>query len=307
MMNILITGSNGFIGRNLVEYFSSKTYKILTPKRIELDLTNADAVAEYFNQHPIDIILHCAMVTHNRETSLGKYAGDVVEKNLRMFFNLQRCMTKPMRMIHLGSGAEYSRLFWHHKICEDFFDRHIPEDSYGYAKYAISKYVQKCDNVTCLRIFGIFGKHEDYIYRFISNAIIKNLLRMPIIINQNAIYDYLYVADFARIMEYFALHEPEKNFYNITPSNSIDLLSIARIINDVSGYCSEIVVLNEGYGLECTGDNQSLLKEIGDFQFTKYEHAIKELFQYYSENMHTINIEAIRKDNYLEYIRQLNK
>ena len=37
--SILLTGSGGFIGKNLKQYLKNK-YKLLTPRSYELDLTN---------------------------------------------------------------------------------------------------------------------------------------------------------------------------------------------------------------------------------------------------------------------------
>ena len=136
-MKLLITGSTGFIGKNLKEYFSLyNKYTVLAPNETELDLTNADDVKFFLDKHNVDIIIHSA--TTLRSGTI--YPQDVCEKNLRMFFNLIRMKSDHVKIINLGSGSEYSRAHWQPKMNENFFDKHVPEDPHSYSKYIISKY-----------------------------------------------------------------------------------------------------------------------------------------------------------------------
>lgn len=302
-MNILVTGAQGFIGRNLVEKFLSENYQVQLPTVEELDLTNSKCVEEFFKKNSINIILHAATTLRNGLT----YPTDSCEKNLRMFFNLLRQMTPDMKMINLGSGSEYSRQYWFKKMDEKYFCSHIPSDSHSFSKYIISKYIEnnKNLNLVTLRIFGIFGKYEDFRYKFISNAIAKNLMKMPITINQNVIYDYIYINDFYEVVKYFVNNEVKHSSYNITPTNSIDLISIAKIINEISDYESKIHVLNDGIGVEYSGNNHRMLTEIGNFNFTKYNKSIFNLFGYYKKNISKLDRKALINDEFLEYAKRL--
>jgi GDP-L-fucose synthase len=84
-------------------------------------------------------------------------------------------------------------------------------------------------------------------------------------------------------------------------------LTIANLINKVSEYESEIKILNEGIGVEYTGDNRKLLSEIRDFKFTPLDTAIAELYEYYKENVDSLDVDAIKQDAYLDYAKSLNK
>ncbi len=301
-MNILITGAGGFIGRNLSEYLADRSH-VFAAGYGDLDLLDESAVKEYIEKNRIEVIIHCAAVGGSRKSNYDLNRIDIVEKNLRMFFNLQRCLTPDMRMIQLGSGAEYDRLHWRPKMPEDYFDQHVPGDSYGYSKYVISKYLDNTVNITCLRIFGLFGKYEDYRYKFISNAIVKNLVRMPIVIYQNVLFDYLYIDDLVRIIEQVIHEMPARKHYNVTPAESIDILTVAGIINQVSDFKSEIRVLSDGMNTEYTGDSSRLLSELGDFKFTGYREAIAALFRYYQTVLDALDVKAVQSDAYLESCR----
>ncbi|KKU76040.1 MAG: NAD-dependent epimerase/dehydratase, partial [Candidatus Wolfebacteria bacterium GW2011_GWA1_47_6] len=278
-------------------------YVVFAPLRNELNLIDDDAVGVFLKKNNIDVIIHSATTSLSGKT----YPLEVCEHNLRMFFNLQKHMTPAIKLINLGSGSEYGRSHWHKKMAEEYFDEHIPEDSHSYSKYLISKYVRdiNSEQLVCLRLFGIFGKYEDYRYKFIANAIVKSLLGMPIVINQNVVYDYLYINDLYKIIGHFIHNDSKEKIFNVTPTESIDLVTIANIINELSGNTTEIQVLNPGIGVEYSGDNKKLLSEMGDFKFTSSKAAIAELYAYYRTIQDNLDVDAVGQDLYLNYAKEL--
>lgn len=300
MKKVLITGAGGFIGRNVAEYFGSKTdeYRVFSALHAELDLLDEKAVKLFISGKKIDLVVHCASVGGSRKTGYDTGATDVVDRNLRMFFNLVRALPASTRLINMGSGAEYG--IRKHKVKEDEFDGRVPAAAYGYAKYVMSKYIEKTDNMLCLRIFGLYGKYEDYSFKFISNAIVKNLIGMPIVIYKNVVFDYLYMPDFLKILEYFIGHRTSIKHVNVTPTRTIDLLTIAKMINRVAAVKSEVRILNKGTNAEYSGNNSRLLKELGKFGFSPHEAAIAELYAYYAGNLDSLDLAAVKKDAYLK-------
>jgi len=302
-MTILLTGASGFVGKNLVEFFKNDEYEVLAPDIGVLDLRDQAAVANFLADNQIDTIVHCATTLR----IATDYPESVCEDNLRMFFNLLRAKKTGTKLINFGSGSEYSRAFWHEKMDESFFGQHIPADSHSFSKYLISKYIEDSHdpNLLTLRIFGIYGKYEDHRYKFISNAICKNLLQMPIVINQNVCYDYLYINDFYKIVKYFIDHDVPRRAYNATPTTPIDLVSIAETINRISPYQSEIQVLNEGIGVHYSGSNRHLLNTMKGIKLSSHEEAIQDLFAYYQSNQDLIDREALQEDEFLSYAKSL--
>ncbi|OGS59599.1 MAG: hypothetical protein A3J79_14245 [Elusimicrobia bacterium RIFOXYB2_FULL_62_6] len=301
--NILITGAGGFIGRNLAEFLGAKKdlYKVFAARHSDLELLDEKAVKTFIRAKKIDLVLHCSNTGGSRKTGYDSGATDVVLKNLKMFFNLARALPASARMINMGSGAEYG--VRRRKIKETAFDAVVPADAYGFSKYVVSKYIEKADNILCLRIFGLYGKYEDYRFKFISNAIVKNLLGMPLVINQNVRFDYLYIADFLEIVERFIKRKPAFKHINITPTKSVDLLTAAAIINGIAAKKSPVKVLNPGLNAEYSADNSRLLQEVPGFRFWTYEEGIAELYKYYAANLDSLDLSSVRKDPYLAKCR----
>ena len=291
-MKIFITGGSGFIGRNLVEYLKPK-YQVFAPTHKELELLNESAVREYFNRHKFDIVIHNAVRPGHRN---AKDPSNQLYNNLRMFFNIVRNSDKFGKLIFLSSGAVYDVTKPMVKVKEEDFDTYVPEDEHGFSKYIIAKHIEKIDNVVELRIFGIFGKYEDYAIRFISNAICKTLFDLPITIKQNRRFDYLYIEDLMPVINYFIESNPEHKVYNVTPDQSVELLDLAKMIKKISGKELPIVVKDKTIGVEYTGDNCRLKNEIGKWGATPIDLAIEKLYRWYSDNKFLINKELLLAD-----------
>jgi GDP-L-fucose synthase len=59
-LRILLTGSTGMVGRNLLEHPGAAGHTILTPGRRELELTSGASVREWFTRNPVDLVIHAA-------------------------------------------------------------------------------------------------------------------------------------------------------------------------------------------------------------------------------------------------------
>ena len=279
-MRVLITGVSGFIGYNLMQHFRNK-YTLFTPLHQQLDILDSESLKKYVRETKIQIIIHRAN-TNDVAYNLTPY--DVLNNGLRMFYSVEKCAFYCDRIIYFGSGAEYDRSNYIPKMKEEYFDQNIPQDPYGFAKYTESKLVHNHDNIYDLRLFGVYGKKEQWQRRFISNNIVRSLKGLPMTLSQNAMFDYLYVEDLCRIVEWFIEHEPKHKHYNVCTGQPIALQELAHMINEVSGLHREIQIAKDGWQSEYSGDNSRLLAEMGEFQFTDKKISIEKMWHYYAEH-----------------------
>ncbi|MFH1062507.1 MAG: NAD-dependent epimerase/dehydratase family protein [Candidatus Omnitrophota bacterium] len=302
---IFITGAKGFVGRNLEEYLKKQNnYELFCPSHSELELLDPEQVEQYIISNKIEVIIHSANRGGSRKEGYNNIGTDVFYKNVRMFFNLARTVKKGIKMLHLGSGAEFDRRNYIPKMREDYFDTFVPEDDYGFSKYVCNKFIMNTtDSVINLRLFANFGKYEDYEFRFISNSILKNLLGLPITIRQNVKFEFLYVNDLVRIIEYFINNYAKYKAYNIATGKPVDLVSIAEKINKTSKNPTEVIVCNPGLNNEYTADNTRLMEELKDFKFTPIEKSIRQLYEWYKDNLNSLNIDSVIKDKYINACR----
>ncbi len=285
-MKILITGGNGFIARNLFEQLDSE-YAVLSLNRKELNLLDSLRVFNCIKSNQFDVIIHTATYDAAPKFST-KDPAKVLENNLKMFFNIARCKDYFDKMICFGSGAEFGREYWIPKMKENYFDRYVPMDQYGFSKYIMTKYTQLNSNIYNLRLFAVFGKYDDWRYRFIPNACANAVSNLPIVINQNVIFDFLYIDDLIKIVKWFVNNKPKKNVYNVCTGKVYDSKTLAEKIIKISSKNLDIITKTEGPGREYSGDNSLLLNELKDFEFTSIDESIKALYDWYDLNKRII-------------------
>lgn len=287
-MKILITGGNGFIARNLFEQLSHE-YTLLSYNSKELNLLDHSKVSDLMKSQRFDVVIHTATYDAAPKHST-KDPSKVLEYNLKMFFNVARCKDYFGKMIYFGSGAEFGRENWIPRMAEDYFDRHIPIDQYGFSKYIMTKYAYLSNNVYNLRLFGVFGKYDDWRTRFIPNACCHAVLDLPIRINQNALFDHLHVDDLIRIVKWFINNKPRNHVYNVCTGDVYDFTTLAKKIIQVSGKNVDIQIKTDGLGKEYSGDNSLLLNELGGFKFSSIDESIKALYDWHDSNKHIIHL-----------------
>jgi UDP-glucose 4-epimerase len=277
MTTLLITGASGFIGRNLAEQLGCH-YDVAAPRRAELDLCDEDSVRRYFEPRHFDVVLHAATVRSNR---IAGEPPNLLADNLRMFFNLVRHRASFGRMLHFGSGAEFDRRHYRPRMSEEYFGAHTPVDGYGLSKYVCAKYGEALAGVTNLRLFGVFGKYEDWRVRFISNACCRVIHGLPIVMHRDVLFDYLDVDDLAAIVRWFIEHPAPERVYNVCTGAPASLFDLAKIVAEVSGRNPEIIVREPGLGAEYSGDNRRLMAAMGGFRFTEMGESVSRLYTWY--------------------------
>ncbi|MBQ8173029.1 MAG: NAD-dependent epimerase/dehydratase family protein [Mailhella sp.] len=269
-MTILITGANGFIGKHLVSELRG-TAELLTPRSFELDLLDREHVDAFFACHNIDFIVHSA-------ASGVRITPDAAERiaadNLLMVENLAAHVSADCPMLVLGSGAEYDKSRPLCKIKEEEWLHAAPTDPYGRGKHAISRFILDHEHICNLRIFGIYGMHE-HPSRLPAYVLSRCMANEDILLNQNVVFDFLYVKDLCRIIRRFIEGGIQEKFVNACPVESISIRELAELaVSFFPDFTGQICFRNEGMGKEYTGSNNLLHTLLPEFSFTSYREGL---------------------------------
>ena len=278
-MKVLFTGGTGLVGRNVIPILKD-TFNIYSPSRLELNLLDGNAVKEYILYHDFDVVIHSA--NPNPVKNPLDCQDKMFEDSLRSFINLYRCKDDIGKLLFIGSGAELDKSEDMCQISEEGFDRSVPEDVYGFAKYIMNDLALNSNNVYNLRLFACYGP-TDHESKFISHCIRSILRNKDITIRQNCFFDYIHTKDLANIISYFIENEPKYHDYNIASGSRYSLVEIAQKVIDVMHSDKQIVLLSEGMNKEYTPNINRLLDEIGPYKFLTLEEGIKTLIPYEEE------------------------
>ena len=292
---VLLTGGSGFIGRNILGSFLVDKYRIIAPSHAELDLANDEIVRDFFKKDKFDAVIHSAIKPGHRN---AKDPANLFYADSRIFFNLVRNAGAFDRLIVLSSGSVYDMMRQDlRKVGEDHFDTIMPVDEHGFFRYVSAKFMEHMDRVAELRIFGLFGKYEDYSIRFVSNAICKTVHDLPITIKQDRMFDFLYIDDLMPVLDHFMQSRRfNHNAYNVTPDNAISLYRVAEKVREISGKDLPIVVGRPGMASEYSGNNSRLREEMRGLELHDIDEAIAKLYGWYFENKNLIDRDLLLFD-----------
>ena len=171
MPRVCVLGAAGFIGKNLLR---DTDWTGVT--RQELDLTDPEAVKEYFKNHEYDVVIHCAVIGGSR---LRPDDGEVFYKNLLMFENVVVAFRG--KIIYFSSGAALRG--------------NPPSDPYGMSKWLIDRRIETLPNAFSLRIWGCYGPGEPST-RF--SAVCKK--EGHVVIDKDRYFDFIDVEDVRKIV-----------------------------------------------------------------------------------------------------------
>jgi len=188
-MRVCILGAGGFVGKNLV-----RDTDWVGVTRRDLDLTNQDAVEDYFKSHTYDVVIHCAVIGGSR---LKEDDGDVTHKNLLMFENVVRIFKG--KLIYFSSGAALRG--------------NPPIDPYGLSKWIIDRRIETIPDAHSLRIWGCYGPDE-LPSRF--SAVCKR--DGHVVIERDRYFDFIDIEDVRKIVyEYVHGYLTDKQYNLVYP------------------------------------------------------------------------------------------
>lgn len=291
-VKILLTGGNGFIGKNIKESYLFEKYDIIAPRSFELDLVDTDQVDDFFKKNNFDVILHAGCKPAYKT---AKDFDNIFYSNIRMFYNLARNKNNFGKLINFGSGAVYGNFDNITDAKEEDIFKRMPKDEYGLSKYIFSDKIRELDNFFDINLFGVFGKYEQWQFRFISNAICKAIYDLPITLRQNKRFSYLDVNDLMPILEDFIEKTPKYKTYNIVPDSHVELLDLANLVREISGKKIEINVAKDGFGTDYYGNNSRLKTEFNP-EFTKINFSVERLYEWYNQNKDSIDKKLLLTD-----------
>jgi len=287
-MKILLTGGSGFLGRNIRERLAP-VHEVVAPTHRELDVTDSAGVSATLQRGRFDAVIHAAI----------EGGSGVLESTLRGYWNLARESGRVDRIVYFGSGAEYSKDRDLHKIGEERIGDRVPPDAYGLAKLACNTHARASANIFNLRLFGVYGRHEGYLFRFISNSIAKAMLGIPIDVRQNVVFDYLYIDDLLALLPSFLQSDLPARDFNVTPDDSISLEQILGHIQTALASPIEYRFRSEGMNFAYTGANHRLREAVPNASFTNYAEGIRRLVGFYESCRAEIDKDALLRNDYL--------
>lgn len=241
-MNCLVTGHNGFLAKNLSQFFKQK-YNVYTISRkknkkkffniITLDLSKKDSFKKIKLQK-VDFVIHVAAVIMNNKVK----AKTIIIKNLNIINNLIKIlkMISFKKIINISSISLYPNIDgkYNEESQINFLENN--DYPYAYSKYITEKKINEnfpTNKILHLRVAQIIGNQKDTSIITNLKREIKKKNKLSIFGNGKRVLNLIHVK---KIPHYIDLSLKKKLFgiYNIS-DYSFSLKKIAEIIKKKYG------------------------------------------------------------------------
>jgi len=257
-MNILLTGSKGFVGKNILKTFS-KSYKIFslqngskyirTKKKIICNLLKKDHINMILKEDLIiDVIIHTASKLSSVSNMQSK---SILQENILMYEHLSIIINKfdPKQVINLSSTAVYPNKDGVYTETSEIKPSENNDCYYGISKIIgenILDFKCKKSKILNLRVAQIYGPgmRKDRVYEIMKKDLIK----------KNTIFVYgmgRRVSGFIHIDSLIkkikiCINKKLCGIFNIADSNLSYKQLALKIIKEFGNKKSKIKLLNSG-------------------------------------------------------------
>lgn len=296
MPKVLITGGNGFLGKNIIPELLGGAYKItnLSLHPVANPAVN-NMVFDAFEDNPSDILRNADFdfVIHLAAYASPKLASDFIKT-----IELNVALTEKLLIIAKKFPSLKKFLFFSSATTySDEAERPIKEnapqkahdgDNYAYSKIEAEKicknYMAQGVPVKILRITNCFGPYQNWedkpnlIPQIFKEAILEKKIT---ILNGNHIRDFLYSRDLAQIIKLCLEDNRDFDILNIATG---ELHTVGEVAECVSKEL-KVPVFDQKKEINrvknLTLDTTQFKKLFPGFMFTKLDKALKETLDFY--------------------------
>ena len=237
MDKILVTGSTGFIGSNVIKKLSD--YEVITDydNSERIDLQNTKQVMKLDS---VDTVIHLAGKIPWRELSSNEY----IDNNMKCTQNiLEYCGKKNVKKIIYVSSYVYGQP----KYCPIDEEHPVnPHTAYAKSKYLAEKecvdYCKRSNlNLIILRPFNVYGEsmRSGFLISNLINAV-KSGKKLNIT-NKDSKRDFLHVDDFVDLILKIVDYDSKLEIFNVGSGLSYSFEDIIRKIEKISKIKLDIV------------------------------------------------------------------
>ena len=231
MLKLLITGSNGFIGKSLIEFYSTQ-YEIIKHNR-------TDDINITLNKMP-NIIINCAADIYQDFTMFD--SNIVLVNDIISYVKKTGC-----KFIQIGSSAEYGRKDKPSKEIDCLNPTTFYEATKGAASLLCVGSAKAYNlPIVVARPYSVYGRYEKD-YRLFNKLYNAYKFNKPMTLNQGY-HDFIYIKDFIAGINILVESDNDKicgDIVNFGTGKQISNFDLLNKFKSIFNYIPECITLND--------------------------------------------------------------
>ena len=301
-MKIILTGSRGMVGRNILEHASVSDYEFLAPSSTELNLLNRPSVDLYLDKHKPDMVIHAAGVVGGIQANIAEPVKFMVH-NMQMGLNLLMAAKEAgiKNLMNLSSSCMYPRDA-HNPLSEELILKgELEPTNEGYALAKVSsarlcEYIHRENNIFQYKtiipcnLYGRFDKFDPKhshmiaaVIKKISDATERGNQQIDIWGDGLARREFMCAADLADFIFYaIPKFEIMPQNINVGLGHDYTINQYYQEIAEVVGFKGEFIHdLSKPVGMKQKLIDNTNLKQFGWSHSTSLSDGIRQTYDYY--------------------------
>lgn len=317
MLNVLVTGGSGMVGKCMQEYleFNEPYHRYTFISSNDYDLTDLYQVEECFKERNYDRIIHLAAVVGGLYENMNNNCEMLIKNNKINMNVLEMCHKYNVnRGIFCLSSCIYPKNpskfpMSEEQLCES--EPHESNEGYAYAKrmlYLMCKHYNKQygREYICVSPVNLYGFYDNFNIK--SGHVIPGLInRMYKTKNGIAPYDkkvfdvfgtgeamrqFLFAPDFVYIiLQILNNGDITDGLYNICDHNEYRIKDVVNILSELFDFDKSLIQYNTNYSdgiLKKTVSNSKLLEIMPKFKFIPLDKGLKHTYDWFIKNYQDI-------------------
>ena len=305
---ILITGSRGMVGKNLVNKLIESGYtNLFTPSSKKLNLMKREDIFEYFKEKKPKYVFHLAAKVGGIKANID-FPVEFLRDNLLINTNVIDASYNfgVDKLINLGSSCIYPKKAPQPMKEEYLLSGPLEPTNEGYALSKITslklcKYYNKTRNTDFISLIppNMYGRFERFdeenshvlaaLLKRFHEAKLKNKKEVVVWGDGSAKREFLYAEDMARILILSMENLNCKNLYkeeflNCGSGEEISISDLAKTIEKITQFKGKIIYdPSKPAGMQRKVLDSSRFSSLGFNDFTNLEEGLKKTYKYFLE------------------------
>jgi GDP-L-fucose synthase len=303
-MKIFLTGGNGMVGKNILNYSEAKNFTFIHPSSKELNLQDYDAVDEFIKINKPDFIIHAAGLVGGIHANIANPVNFLmVNLDIGRNIILAAKNNNVKHFMNLASSCMYPRNAKNPLAEELILQGELEPTNEGYAiakivSTRLCEYISKEDSSFIYKTIipcNLYGKHDKFspehshmvpaVINKIQDAVINSKSEIDIWGDGLSRREFMYAEDLANFV-FYAIANFEKMPQNLNVGLGYDytINEYYSVIAKVLGYKGKFVHdLTKPVGMRQKLIDDTKLKQFGWKHSTSLEEGIEKTVDYFKK------------------------